>query len=156
MPYLEVPDLLYKGAKVYTLQDATTPVSPPTSTPIAPTQQGGFHGGIVTTTPTTTSSTVTTYEASKVTLDDAMFLFRKDLEYRHLVPNHQLHFDILTQNGKTYAQMVGLTAAAFKNRVNQIINLAGEDNSAATASFDVAAYAGPLKSIYANLVRLSN
>ena len=137
--YIEVPDLLFKGAKVYTLQEDTssTPVTPPTSIPSAPTQL--------------------TYPVHEVTLPDAMFLYKMDYFYRQALKNlpgsHQIFFDILSnQFGKTYWQLTGTAQQNMQVAVNQVINWAGSENAAATQLFDTNKYTGPLKVIYNNLV----
>lgn len=160
---IQIPGLFYNGKQV-SYDDGVVVAQPPVTTqPPSNTTQGGFGSGsgggfhgttAPTPTPVVTPPAVaaTTYPANQITLPDAMFLFRKDIEYRHIVPNADLFFDILSQGGKTYAQMTGLTQQAFKTTINRIINLAGEDNSAATSAFNVDGYTGPLKQIYINLV----
>lgn len=103
----------------------------------------------------------TRYPVAKVDIHDALYLYKMTSPYRsalRMVPgSHQLFFDVLTdRNGKTYWQLLNADGSetsasmALKLSVNQWINGALASNEYPT--FDVNAYAGPLKAIYPALV----
>lgn len=129
-------------------RDGASPAMPPAHTPPAP--SGGNPNG------------PTAYPVDAVKLADAMYLYRMDLDYRlalgRIPGAHQVQFDILTNGaGKRWSDGVPQPAGtvndpALKTAINRVINWAGADNAAATTRFDVDAYSGPLKAIYANIV----
>jgi len=137
--YTEVPDLLYKGVKVYTLQDDTATPTPPTSDPVTP------------------APTVISFVADLVQLNDAMYLYKMQTAYasalKSLPGSHQVFFDMLTDRfGRTYWKLTGFAQQALQVTINRLINWAGSDHSADLRTFDVNTYTGPLKQIYNNLV----
>lgn len=96
------------------------------------------------------------YEITRVTLDDALYLYKMSYDYatalRNLPGSHQLHYDILTLNGKTWWHMAGAAQADMQLRLSRVINEAGADNTALATQYDTSKYAGPLRNIYNNLV----
>ena len=122
---------------------ATTP--PPTTTPPPPVVEP----------PAPVAAT--RYQASRITLADAMFLRKMTSPYssvlRNLPGSHQLFFDVLTNNkGQTYWELPEGSAAQMdlKVAVNRWINDAAY--AAEYPTFDVKTYTGPLKAIYDNIV----
>lgn len=138
--YVEVPDLLFKGAKVYVqLEDNATPSVPPStpSTPPAPTP-------------------IISYPLSLLTLEDMMYLYRKDYDYKQalkaLPGAHMIHYDLLTKNGKTWWDLTGIAQSTMQTDLNRVINTAGVQYAAETQRFDTTRYTGPLKAIVQNLI----
>lgn len=123
-------------------------------------KQVGFDDGAVVVTPppvvTPPVTLATTYPIQNVTLQDAMYLYKMAYDYRQALKNlpgtHQVHYDILTNGGKTWAEMTGLAQQNMQVMINRVINLAGSDNAAATSAFDAAHYTGSIVKIYNNLV----
>lgn len=142
--YTQVPDLLYKGVAVYTLDTASGPSDPPI-VPIPPTPV-----------PTNTTVLATTVVIDS---DDNFFLGKMIQPYIQALKSkpgaHQVFYDMLTDRvGRTYSDMVPqpkgtVKDPALKTLISQLINAASYDTP---SWWDVTKYTGRLLQVYNNLV----
>ena len=142
--YVPVPDLLYRGQQVYTLEASTAPSPSPTPTPVpapVPTTQSSYPIGLLT-------------DADKMWLVRyGMYAYMSALKYKP--GSHQLLEDILTLNGRTVWEWAGaLTGEQLQYKINLIKNMFMSGGEMYTPAYDQNSYTGPLRQVYKNLVAL--